>query len=96
MGTKYGIEESMDLVEFVGKVVDSLAEHKADDGKIDGGEIASTLVGSTPKAIAAMVGAGQISDELKDLSDEERAKLVDAAMPILLKMAGMFIKLEEV
>ena len=94
MSDKHGIEETMDLVAFAEKVVESLIAHKADDGKIDGGEIASTLVTSTPAAIAAMVGAGKIDDELKDLSDEEKDKLIAAAMPVLLKMVGMFVKVD--
>lgn len=87
---KYGIEETMDLVEFCDKIVTSLAAHKADDGTIDGTEIATTMVKAAPAAISAMVGAGDISKELKDLSNEEREKLVDASMPVLLKLVAMF------
>ncbi len=91
---KYGIEETLDLVEFAGKLVDALAESKSDDGKIDGAEIATTLVKSAPAAVSAIVGAGDISKELKELSDEERQKLVDAIMPILIKLTGMFIEVD--
>lgn len=94
MSNAYGIEETMDLVEFADKIVKSLAAHKADDGKIDGAEIASTLVSAAPAAISAMVGSGDISDELADLSDEEREQLIQAAMPVLMALAGMFFKME--
>lgn len=91
---KYGIEETMDLVEFADKLVSSLKAHKDDDGKIDGAEIASTLVSSAPAAISAMVGASDISAELKDLTDEERQKLIAAVMPVLQNLVGMFVKLD--
>jgi len=91
MGEQYGIDETMDLVEFAAKIVGSLAGHKADDGKIDGAEIASTLVTSTPAGISAMVGAGDISAELKDLDDAEREKLLGAAMPVLMELVKMFV-----
>jgi len=91
MDGQYGIDETMDLVEFAAKLVESLAAHKADDGRIDGAEIASTLVSSTPAGISAMVGAGDIDDELKDLSDEEKEKLISAAMPVLMGLVKMFV-----
>ena len=94
MDGQYGIEETKDLIAFAEKIIDSLAAHKADDGTIDGSEIASTLVTTAPAAISAMVGAGDISKELKDLSDEERSALIAQALPVLQKLVGMFVKLD--
>lgn len=88
---EYGIEETMDLVEFATKLVESLAAHKADDGTIDGAEIASTMVSIMPAGISALVGAGDINKELKELSDEEREKLIAAAMPVLMALVKMFV-----
>ena len=89
MDGQYGIEETKDLIAFAEKIIDSLAAHK-----IDGSEIASTLVTTAPAAISAMVGAGDISKELKDLSDEERSALIAQALPVLQKLVGMFVKLD--
>lgn len=91
---KYGIDETMDLVEYAAKVVKSLKAHKSDDGKIDGAEIASTLVSSAPAAVSALVGSSDISEELKDLSSEERDKLVAACLPVVQDLVSLFIKLD--
>lgn len=95
MSDKHGIEETLDVVEYAGKVVDSLAQHKADDGKIDTTEIVSTIATTTPAGISALVGSGDIDDELKDLSEEEKTELLSKSMPVLLKLVGMFVKLDD-
>ena len=92
---KMGIEESKDVIEFAELLIDKLIEHKADDGKIDMAEFAFTAVESAPAAVAALVGAGDIPAELKDLSDEERDELIAMALPVLKKLIGMFFELEK-
>ena len=94
MAGQYGIKESLDVVDFVGKVVNSLAAHKADDGKLDTTEIITTLVKSAPAGVSALVGSGDIDEELKDLSPAEKEELISRAMPVLLKLAGMFVKID--
>jgi len=92
---KLGIDETMDVVAFADKLVSKLAEAKADDGKIDSGEVAGALLTSTPAGLAAYVGCGDITDELKDLDDEERAKLLNAVLPVIQKLVGMFVELPD-
>jgi len=63
---------------------------KPDDGKIDGAEIGAALAATASDAIKAIWGAGEISAEMKDLTDAERTELVDMAMPVLLRMVQLF------
>jgi len=92
---KIGIDETMDAINFAEKIVTKLAAAKADDGKIDSGEIASALISVTPAGIAAFVGSGKIDDELKDLDDEERAKIISSSLAVIKQLVGMFVELEK-
>jgi len=89
-----GIDETKDLVNFVKALVDKLEEHKRDDGIIDTAEIAGTLVTSAPAALSALVGAGDVAAELADLTPEEKEELNSMVIPILTKLASMFVKIE--
>jgi len=86
----YGIEETMDVILYGKAIVEKLKEHKGDDGKIDGGEIASTLVTTAGAGIAAIVGSGKITLEAKDYSPEEKDRLLEEALPILQGLASLF------
>jgi hypothetical protein len=92
---KLGIEETLDVVKFADKLVGKLADAKADDGKIDSGEVAGALLTSTPAGLAAYVGCGDITEELKDLDDAERSKLLAEALPVIQKLVGMFVELPD-
>jgi hypothetical protein len=97
MSNGVGIEETKDVIEYAGAVVDKLTEHKADDGKIDGAEITSTLVSTVPAGVRAVAGSGDIKEELAkgNLSDEEKDELLALAMPVLMNLIGLFVKVEE-
>lgn len=91
MGTKHGINECMDVVNYAEALVAQLHAKKADDGKIDGAEIAGALTTTAPAGIKAIWGAGDIPAELGDLSDEEKEKLVNKAMPVLINLVKLFV-----
>lgn len=88
---KFGIKESLDVVAFADVLVKKLHEKKADDGKIDGTEIGTALATSAPEAIKAIWGAGSVSKELGELSEEEKNQLLDKAMPVLLNLVHLFV-----
>ena len=89
---KLTIEETLDVYDYADVVVKKLAEHKADDGKIDGGEITSTLVSTVPSAVKAIVGAGDVSAELKDLDNEELMILATRGAALAQALVALFTK----
>ena len=68
---KMGIDETLDCMEFAESCVNQLADHKADDGKIDTSEWLQTGASLAPSLVEAVVGITSIDDELKDLDQEE-------------------------
>lgn len=90
MTDKIGIQETKDCFAFVGKVLDELAVHKADDGKIDISEWIQTAVVSAPSAAKAIVGIEKVGDELKDLSTEELKEVAELAIETVQKLIILF------
>lgn len=88
---KFGIEQTKDIIAFAQAVVTELQDHLEDDGKIDGSEIAQTLLKSVPEGISAMAGIGEIKDEMNNLTENERAELWDRTYPILVQLAEIFM-----
>ena len=91
---KYGIMESMEIVTYADSVLNKLVEAKADDNKIDGGEVAAALAATAPEAVKAIWGSWDAPKELGELSDEEKQRLLDASFPVVLKLFGLFIPKE--
>lgn len=87
---KIGIEESMDIIKYADALLDELAKHKADDGKIDTQEVFQTLSATAPEAVNAVVGSWSVPKELADLDAAESSKLLEASFPLVLKLVGMF------
>lgn len=88
---RYGISETLDAVDYLEAVKKKLHEHKSDDGKISTGEIANTMITTAPESIKALVGSGDIDDELRDLNGEEKERLLRAALPTLLGFAKILV-----
>lgn len=87
---KIGIEESKDVLAYSKALREKLENAKSDDGKIDTAELLSAMVTTANSAIKAMMGVGQVDDEMRDLSDEERAELVTLAMTEVLGYLRLF------
>lgn len=65
------IKETSELIDAAISIVETLAEHKADDGKISAIEAAQTAMANIPAIITAVQGVDQIDEEMKDMTPEE-------------------------
>lgn len=89
---KRDIKETMEVFDYANKMLDSLKEKKADDGKIDTAEIAMAFAGNLPSGIRAYMGSGDIDDELKDLDDKEMMKLAMEGSKLAKKILNLVMK----
>jgi hypothetical protein len=88
---KHGIEETQDVIDFVGLVAEALRQAKSDDGKIDRAEVMAAAAENAAGAAKAMMGAWDIPQELQDLDEREKEELLNSAIPVLLDLAKLFI-----
>jgi len=86
---KKGIEETLDVLEFLTDCIESLAEAKKNDGKIDLAEWAKAGLANVPSGFSAIKGADQIDDELKDLDDEEKNKLIGSGLDLAASVMNL-------
>ena len=86
------LDESLDVFNYADIVLEKLKEHKDDDGKIDGGEITSTMVTTVPEAVKAIVGAGEVGDELKNLNQEEMLIVATRGANLAKALLALFTK----
>jgi hypothetical protein len=86
------LDESLDVFNYADIVVEKLQEHKGDDGKISGSEITSTMITTVPDAVKAVVGAGEVGDELKHLNDEERMIVATRGANLARALVALFTK----
>jgi len=87
-----GIEETLDIFDYADVVLEKLVYHKSDDGKIDGGEITSTMVTTVPDAVQAIIGAGDVQAELKDLDKEELITIANRGAKLAQCLVALFTK----
>jgi hypothetical protein len=83
-----GIQETKELLEFIGKVAEVLAS-SIEDGKVDvadGFKLFSLLAPMK----RALDGVKEIKGELTDLEEHEIKELADAALSIAKKVADAF------
>lgn len=90
---KMGLKDFNEAVDAATGVVEDLAEHRSDDGKISVLEAGQTLVENSSALVRAVMGAENIDDELKDI-DAEEAKVVAAKSFKLVKAVMKLIKAE--
>lgn len=95
MEQKHGIEESMDVLEFADALFLKMHEAKDDDGKIGTMEVVSMMISTMPESISAVSGSGDIDDELKELSQEERDLLLKKAMSVVRNAVSLFVNIEK-
>lgn len=95
MEQKHGIEESMDVLEFADALFLKMHEAKSDDGKISTMEVVSMMISTMPESISAASGSGDIDDELKELSQEERDLLLKKAMSVVRNAVSLFVNIEK-
>jgi len=87
---QYPIDDSLDVIKYAGAVVKGLAEAKADDGKIDSGEVIGVATATLPEATSAVIGSWNVPKELGELSDQEKNQLLAAGMPVILELVKLF------
>lgn len=81
-----GIQETLDVIEFVNHLATSLEEAKA-DGVINIFD-AVKLITLIPSATSAVRGSGEIRAEFGDLTGEERDMLLTAFKDAVFKLVG--------
>lgn len=89
---EYGIEETMDVLAWIQGMADRMLLAKLDDGEIDTKEIVAALMAEAPGALSAFVGASDIDNELGNLSEDERKKVLEASMRIVQTFGSLFSK----
>ena len=82
-GEKIGIKETEEALDFSISLIEDLADHRADDGKVDLFEAGQTVASNAPAGIRAIMGADAIDDELKDLDPEEVKALMPKAVQLM-------------
>jgi hypothetical protein len=70
-----GIEETKDVIEFVAKLGNGIAESVA-DGKWSFTDV-TNFIPSATKVFSAIEGIDKVDDELLDLDEEEKAELIE-------------------
>lgn len=83
-------EQTQDLLDYGTALVDALEEHKGDDGKIDSGEIISTVITTAPEGMAAVIGSSEISKEIKAMSQEQMEAALTDATDTLTRLVQLF------
>ena len=88
---KYTIDETLEVITYADVILEKLIAAKANDGKIDGGEIAASLAASAPEGVKALWGSWSVPKELGDLTPEETKTLLEASFPVVAKLFGLFV-----
>jgi hypothetical protein len=91
MGSKHGIKEITEALDFLTMIMQDMAKANQ-DGKIDGMEWAKIIITSAPKAVTAIKGIEMVDDELKDLSPEEMQQVAVHCMALAHAAAALFKK----
>lgn len=68
---KYGILETMEVIEALANVTEEYLEAKEDDGKVSRTEAFGIAISTFPSMMKAGQGIVKVPQELSDLSDEE-------------------------
>ncbi len=89
MDPKKGIKESEDVIKAVEVLADKLSEVLA-DGKVSIMEMGGLLLAEVVPAKEALEGASAIASEMRDLDQDEVAKLAGDLFRVLGKMVAVF------
>ena len=89
MTDKYGIEDTMDVITYVQGLADEIYMAMS-DGDLDVSEVLSAIMSTAPTALNAFVGASNIDEELKDLSEDERKKVLTASLRVIQTFGRIF------
>ena len=81
---KFGIKETLEVIELVKDLADAVHASKA-DGKLDVFDMVHFLK-ITPSIFNAVRGSSEIKLELSDLNDEEKEILLKAVQEAILKI----------
>lgn len=83
------VKETMEVLDLCIAVLEGLGKAKADDGKVDLGDILGLSLKLAQVALKAAMGVDKIGGELKDLSGDEVKLLVDKG--VALASAAMLL-----
>lgn len=87
---KLGIDETMDVIAFAQSVVADMVAAKADDGELSTGEMIQAAMKNAPSGLRAFAGSSDIDNELSDLTEEERERVVKEAMKVVQTFSQLF------
>lgn len=91
MGEELGLKETKEVKEFFVGLLDDLAKHKSDDGKIDTTEWLQTAMSNVPAGVKAMMGIDRVDEELKDLDEAEIREVAGYGVELMQKLAAIFL-----
>jgi spore cortex formation protein SpoVR/YcgB (stage V sporulation) len=88
---KIGTKETEEIIDFAQGLINSLAEKKADDGKISAVEALSALTENAASGAQAVWESWEATKEIKDLDKEESKRLLDKSLGVVMALVGLVI-----
>lgn len=82
---KLSIKETLDVFNFLNRLLSEMAEAVEDDGKVSLMEMIEAAIQVSPMGVKALSGSGEIHLELKELSEEELNEIVAQTLNVVQK-----------
>lgn len=85
-----GIDEILDVVDCYVEIVDDIHDQKMDDGKLTMSEIGQVAAENALGIFEAFWGSDEIPDQVKNMTDEQKAIVLDKMLPATIKLIKTF------
>jgi len=85
-----GIDEILDVAECYVEIVDDIHEQKMDDGKLTMSEIGQVAAENALGIFEAFWGADEIPEQVKNMTDAQKAIVLDKILPATIKLIKTF------
>lgn len=89
--SKFGIEETTEIIKLADHLLDTITEAFEKDGKIDKSDLIDAIVGNPTVVFKAIWGSWDVKAELMDLDEEEFKEILNQLLPILKKIVTLYI-----
>jgi len=89
--SKLGINETKDIIRLVDHLVDKVKESFDKDGKVDKEDLIKAILGEPGVVFKAVWGSWDVEAELKDLEESEVKEMVEMLLPIVKKIADLYV-----